>query len=536
MFSKLVSLILILCLNQGLVKAIQPVERSVGRLKISIDPRMELLSTIQLLSSNYPIINRDLPHSKDIINYFSSFSLQEAVTSTDSLLQKFGFAFDAPVSFMLHLSQPTELEPQIKFSDYLLGRSGRGDNLEKYRKAIKQFAETSNFEIFWNSKIPFYNQILDMTIADMLEKDLIKAMEDYFKETKESYNIIIAPAFRGGYAPRITDADGKVHIYACLSTNRLKDDIPYLSGDNILYYVWHEFGHSFVNPLSEKHSDKVASSSMLLEPIKNQMARQAYANWETVVNEHIIRAVHVRLIELHIDFQQSQKQLDNEKSNNFIYIEPLVDKLKDFERQSNENQITFSEFYPELLNVLDNLLKIEYWKQFDLSFQGPIRNVFVGRLSFVYPTQDLDTEALKIAQNYVIQFFNNNLPLGAGILLADTTALKTDLSEYLIMAFGTIESNLFLKEYASSFPFKIENQIIYADKEYVDKDIKFVSCVPNPHNPNHGMMIATALSNRAIQDIINLNLLGGGDDYILFLNSGTVISRGVYKKNGKWTF
>ena len=209
--SKFIGVILILCLTQGLAKAAQPIERSVGKLQISIDPRMELLATVQLLS-NYPVINRDLSYSKEILTYFEPFSSQEAVLLTNSLLQNHGFSYDAPVTFMLYLSQPPELEPQIKFSDYLLKRSGEGNNLERYRKSIKEFVETSNFEVFWNSKTSYYNQILDMTIADMGGKDLVKTMEDYFNETKESYNIVISPAFRGGYGPRISDADGREKI------------------------------------------------------------------------------------------------------------------------------------------------------------------------------------------------------------------------------------------------------------------------------------------------------------------------------------
>jgi hypothetical protein len=162
--------------------------------------------------------------------------------------------------------------------------------------------------------------------------------------------------------------------------------------------------------------------------------------------------------------------------------------------------------------------------------------VIAPKLSIIYPTQDSDTEDLRIAQDYVTQFFSV-FPPGMATLLADTVALNTDLSECGIFALGTIESNLFLKQYASTFPFKIENQTIYADKEYTDMEIKFMSCVPNPQNQELGMLICTALSNKAIQDIINLSILSGGGDYILFLDDETVISRGVYnKENEKWAF
>ena len=219
-----ISLMFFLLLNQGLVKGttIQPIERSVGKLKISIDPRMELLAAVQSLTNIQDLVNMDLPYSQEIIRYFESFSSKEAVKLTVNLQQQHGFAADAPVTFMLHLSQPAELEEKAKFSDYILNRSGKSDNLEQYRKSIKQFAEESNFEAFWNSKISFYNQILDMTIANMGEIDLIKTMEDYFHATQDSYNIIITPAFVGGKMSKISDSNGKENIYASLSTTSIK--------------------------------------------------------------------------------------------------------------------------------------------------------------------------------------------------------------------------------------------------------------------------------------------------------------------------
>jgi len=533
-------------------QTIQPVERSVGKLHISIDPRQELLSAVQLLS-NYPRGNRNLPYSKEKIDYFKSFSSQEAVAMTDSLLHKYIFSDDAPVTFMLYLSQPPELEQQIPFTDYLKGRSGGGDNLELYRKALKQFAETSNFKNFWNGKIPLYNQIMDSTVAEMGGRDLEKDVEDYFNEPKDGYNIIIMPSFTGGVGPSITDAKGKVMLYSCVGASANGGNTPYLNRDFLFMLVWHEFSHSFVNPETSKHLDRVnsASEEKLYEPIKSYMLRQGYANWETTVNEHIVRAVNIRLNELHLGAEAGKASLNNELNQGFIYIEPLVEKLKDFEIQRDKNHITFAEYYPQLLDVLDSLQKVEYWKKFNLNFSGTIIDAIDrSKLAIIYPTNDSDTEALKIAQEQALKIYNTFIQyteaakkagMSISILsLADTAALKTDLSDYGIMAYGTIESNLFLKHYASTFPFRIENQTIYADKEYTDKNLKFISSVPNPLNPKKGMSIHTALSNSALQGIDDAfyanNFAFLSVDYVLFLNQDTILSKGFYKKNEKWTF
>ena len=513
---------------------ILPLERFVGKLQISIDPRMELLATIQLIS-NYPVIDRNMSYSKDVIKYFKSFKSHKAVKTTDLLVKEHGFGYDAPVTFMLYLSQLPELNLNIPYSNYLIERADSENNLEQYRKEIKEFAEKSNFGTFWNKKIPFYNQILDMTIASMDEKDLVKVVEDYFNETQDSYNIIVSPAFRGGYGPKITDSAGKENIYACLSATAIKNGIPYLSNNGLTYYVWHEFGHSFVNPLSEKYTERVASSELLFEPIKDRMTKQAYDSWENCVNEHIIRAVNIRLFELNLDEERSKRTFYNDLSRGFIYLDPLVEKLKDFEKQRDEKKITFSDFYPELLNLLDSLQKIEYWKEVKVIFNGPINAVHrFDKIVYIYPTQDKDKKALKTAQRYALEIFNTFAKPKGGLWIADTIALRTDLSEYSIVAYGTIESNLFLKQHATSFPFRIENQTIYADQEYTDKNTKLITCLPNPFNPEKGMSIYLALSNKNIKDINSV--FHGGEDYILFLSKNYIIKNGKYSKNGKWEF
>ena len=48
------------------------------------------------------------------------------------------------------------------------------------------------------------------------------------------------------------------------------------------------------------------------------------------------------------------------------------------------------------------------------------------------------------------------------------------------------------------------------------------------------MSIYTVLSNKNIQGINSV--FHGGEDYILFLNRETILDKGYYKKNGKWTF
>ena len=542
MIYRFLSFTLFLCLNQGVVHSadIQPIERTIGKLRISIDPRMELLNAIQL-TANDPRVLRNTSYSKDILGYFKPFSSHEAVSLTDDMMNKYKFGDDAPVLLMLHSSGLPGLEQQITYTDYLKGRAGGGDHLEQYRKAIKDFARISDFEAFWNSKIPFYNRILDLTIAEMGGMDMAGALEDYYNEENDNYDIIIMPAFHGGVGPKITDNYGKETFYSCIAPTNMKDGIPYLDKGNLFFLVWHEFGHSFVNTVVDSYGDQLTTLD-LYEPIKGFMMRQGYWTWHICVQEHIVRSVHIRLYEQYLSSQKAKELLDSELKQRFIYVTPLTEKLKDFEDQRNKNNITFSEFLPQLLPVFDSLQKVKYWEQCDLNFNGPIYGPLLDvKVAIIYPTDDKDIEGLEIAQGEAKQIFDFITRFKDGItLIADTEALNMDLSEYGILAYGTIESNLFLKRHAAAFPFKIKDQAIYADKKYTDKDLMLLTCVPNPLNPLKGMSVHTATSNRAIQGInqpfIDSDFPFMETDYILFFNREDVLNRGEYKKNASWTF
>lgn len=530
----LITLTIVLTLiSNAFGQNLKPIERKVGKLNISIDPRMELLSVIQILSS-YQNVVKTSDYSKDILDYFGSFSTSKAVIMTDELLKKQKFSFDAPVAFMLHFSQVPELKQHTPYSEYLLNRGGGKDRLDNYRSEIQQFAIETDFAKFWKSKGEFYNKIIDLTFSELGNQDLVKILEDYFNESQNNYNIIISPSFKGGYGPSLPSANGKLDVYSCLTATSNKNGVPFLNRDALSYYVLHEFGHSFVNPEASKYLERIQTTSKLFSPIMSDMAKMAYGNWGICVNEHILRAAHIRMKSLSSNQVNISSLINQEKSNRFIYIEPLIKKLIVFEIQRDQNKITFADFFPKMLDVLDSLLKTDYEKLAEIKFLGPINSVMRNqKLAWILPTNDKDTSSLKEAHNYIKKMFERfNSP--GSILITDSIALKTNLASYGLMVYGPIESNLFLTKYKSLLPFKIENHTLFADNEYKNESLKLISCIPNPMNPQKGMAIYTAFSTRNIVDINNV--FHGPEDYIIFINKDSVLTKGFFNKISDWKF
>lgn len=519
-------------INSFKISYLEPIQKQVGKLNISVDPRLELLCAIQGMS-DYQYIQRNNPYFNAVQSYFASSTDLQAISITNKLAG-FGFSYDAPVTFMLYLTYPNECKPRLPYSDYLIKRAQGEQHLIEYQNAIHEFAVKTEFNRFWEQNKSFYNRIIDLSASGLSETDWIFALEKYFNSSHNSYNIIVSPLLRGGYGPSIPTENGKRDLYACLSLEwKGNDSIPYLDRNNFLIYLWHEFGHSFVNPEVEKYPEIVERTSLLFKPIQDKMTNQAYGNWITCINEHIVRAINIRLTEKYIGQAEADRLLKNELSNYFVYIEPILEQLKKYEDKREKEDITFSDYIPDLLQVFDSISNTDYKALSDLPFSGPINNAFqTNKTVVIYPTNRLSNESLEETKKYVEEIHNRFFK--KGLLIPDTVAINADLSDCSLIVYGTIQNNLFLKKQESQLPFKIKDNTIIADRAYSESGLRFITCLPNPQNNKLGMVIYTAISNKDIPDINNV--FHGPEDYVLFINRDQVLKKGFYKKVGKWEF
>jgi hypothetical protein len=523
--------LILTCLGySAMSQVIDPVSANAGKLKISVDPRLELLCAVQSLA-DYPFLNRQPAYSRELMQFFRKDSAMEAVTMTTRLLKDFGFAYDAPVDLILRLTSPPRLRQTHPYPARALERAGGKLNLEKYRRALRQFASGSDFMLFWKQKIPFYQKMVEYTVAELGGRDPVGTINAWFNESKNSYTVILSPALAGGYGMRIPSTGGNEDIFACLNTDRINDGIPYYSKDGLTNYLYHEFSHSFVNPLTDKFLPLVEATYPLFEPIREEMEEMSYGRWITCINEHIVRAVHIRILQTTGQAIFAGSLLDMEKSRRFVYIDPVLNKLKKFEQERDNQKITFKQFYPELMAVFDSLAYEDNQELIDPIFSGPVQSVLgKQKVTIIYPTADSDTLVLKNIFNYTssIQKMKGN----AAILLADTAAVKADLSDAWIMAYGTVESNLFLKKYSSSFPFRITGDTLYTDRKFSGSNLRLITCLPNPQNPRRGMLVNTATQNTSLKGVqIPLKA-----DYLVFEDVNKLLQNGFYIKSPQWEF
>jgi len=322
---------------------------TVGRLNVTIDPRIELLSAVQLLSDYFGITEYDFSYKKDVLRYFSDYKSHEAVKIFKEMSDG-GFNYDAPPHAMLHLSDPPLLEIETEYCNYVIHRANGKEKLDEFVNALRNFSLQTNFGDFYSQHLPFYNDSLRNVCSELGEIDVVGELEEYYGMEKRSYTLILAPLFhRGGYGPRIENNDG-VDVYCIIGPLKVKNDKPdFGSKQRLRTLLWHEFGHSFINPLTEKHKKEVSEYSDRFSYVKDRIPK-AYNNWETYVNELFIRAVVIRLTDIHVGEKAAKHLLEYEKSKGFVQIDEIIEKLREYE-ENRDKYKNFDDFYPELIRT-----------------------------------------------------------------------------------------------------------------------------------------------------------------------------------------
>ncbi len=528
-FLGMVSLLIIVVLSGSVLAS-----TSEHQLQVKVDPRIELLSVVQLLSGYMRINSLDLEYKDEILDYFQAYQNHQAVKIFKGLANA-GFSYDAPPTAMLYLSQPPELEYKVPFTDYLKQRAGGERKLRQFVDSLRDFAVESNFIAFYNQHQAFYEQLVEGVKDKIEDEDYVADLEGYYRSSQEGYYIILAPLFHaGGYGPRVEIQENRYNIYNICGPSNEEEQKPIFGSEwNLCYLVWHEFSHSFINPLTEQYSHEVGQYSSLLAPIAEKMKSQAYPNWSTVVNEHIVRAVTARLTYLKYGKTAGDTVLRNEKNRGFVYIEDLTKALEEYE--NSQEYSNFEEFYPEILKVFKKLLESDLGEDYYTTvFRGPINSASQDRDSVVLiiPTNENDKKDIEGIKQYVTKvkemFFKESA------VLTDIEALKNDLSTKSILAYGTIEGNLWLKEHSSLFPFLIKRDKIIADKTYHGEDLRHISALPNPYNEKRALVIYTA---QQAEDIVGINkVYHGPTDYVVASGEEVLQSADYGVKEEQWEY
>jgi hypothetical protein len=155
---------------------------------------------------------------------------------------------------------------------------------------------------------------------------------------------------QGGFGPRLPVGEGEYLGYSIVGPDGMAGNQPTYSLHHLRELVWHEFGHSFVNPLTAARHDQLQANLDHFVPLATRMEKTGYPTWESCVNEHLIRAITARLMFRVVGEEAGAKAVQEEVSRGFVYVPALCRQLAEYETQRAA--------YPNLAAFLPRLLEV----------------------------------------------------------------------------------------------------------------------------------------------------------------------------------
>lgn len=333
------------------------IEKNIGSLSIRVDYRTELLGIIELISDyrkKYPHLLRKYANKlyiEQIEDKFMKFSDHKVVEIFNSLVIKHGFAYDAPIALFLQLDENLncdKLDPHI-FDHRLVN----DNDVYELIKLLPDFAKEIDFESFYLNNTKRYEMFINEVKNELEKFDFIEFMTGYYGISCNKNFVVNLIPFQtnGNYG-----ANNANNIFASIGVHdgpQKEEEIYKVNGFNLSCLLFHEFSHSFINPLTDQYN-LISENNPIFNEVKEKMKKQAYNDNSTIINEHIIRALTMR----YIYFSGKEKdyyhrQIQREKDIGFLYIENIINSLIEYENNRTIYK-TISDYYPV---IITNIIK-----------------------------------------------------------------------------------------------------------------------------------------------------------------------------------
>lgn len=324
-----------------------------------VDQRVELLSIVFRLAGNKEYITTDnVSYVNAIHQHFDKFVDHPLVKYARLLRDSDGISYDAVMTMAVHLKYPPNFDIVDPFLTNETGQRWDAAHAQKFVLLLRQFYEDTDCNVFFQSHKGDY-ELAQQRFNSLFEKlDVNWYYKFYGKVPDESFNVIIGLGNgRGNYGPHINLPGGSQKIYAIIGASSFDSSgAPTFESSAYLPTLIHEFNHSFVNYLTEKHHQQLnGAGAAIFEKEREEMQRQAYPEWEIMMNEALVRASVVMYLKDHnTDTAIADRELKLQMARGFVWIRALVKLLEQYEKQRSTYP-TIESFMPEIVRFYDAL-------------------------------------------------------------------------------------------------------------------------------------------------------------------------------------
>jgi Domain of unknown function (DUF4932) len=319
-------------------------------MQVVVDPRIELMGILQLLAGSDLSTRYDFAYRRAVTTHFAPWMQHPAVTQMRHMRDA-GFAFDAVPTLFLHCTPTPDLRVMMPLPPEMLIRAGGMEQVTTLVTTVGSFVADSQFQAFITDAQPLFDMVVRHTrpVVEAATADLAAYVG---VPLDQSWVVLGLLLHHGGFGVQVeTMADAGVDAYAVIGPAGVEADQPTF-GDApwVAELTQHELAHSVINPLTGHYAAEVKDAANQHAAIAEVMAAQAYATWPTIVNEHIIRAITIRLAAQRAGAITAARLAEAEQQRGFMYLPQLLNHLIAYEQQ-REQYPTIADYYPTLLRA-----------------------------------------------------------------------------------------------------------------------------------------------------------------------------------------
>lgn len=310
-----------------------------------VDERTELMCIVARLAGYSEYCTTDNKAYVDaIMKHFSGHANHPLIDFARKIRSERNMAYDAVAAMSMALEPPPKLTLRVPIAQIDSPRWDE-ETANRFVELLQDFYAASDCHAFFKSQAGYYKEV-EKSMRDMY-KDFNNNWfpEFYGDPSPKSFTIIFGPALgNNNYGSRVRHPGKSDEIYSVTSI---------YSTSSIIV---HEFNHSYANPLVERHIASLEEpGKRLFGKCEQQMKKQAYSTWETMIKEYIVRAATIRYMMANKASEQAiQVDMMQNVWRGFAYMPGLVRLLDNYEK-NRDKYPTLDDFMPEFVSYFEQV-------------------------------------------------------------------------------------------------------------------------------------------------------------------------------------
>lgn len=323
-----------------------------------VNENVELMSILSRMAG-FPEYNMDMAgrYIKDMDNYFKDNTEHPAVHYMKELRNKYGISYDAVMSMAVHLDNRNGTLSLIEEVTPNLDDRWTDVDKDEFLSCLNSFYKNTKFNEFFKSQKDIYEKGIKSFQYNVTNHvDFNWFSNFYGSEPQENYSIIIGFCNGGGNYGVTRQLKGQnKDVFAIVGYFVNEEDVP-MYNKRYLPTLIHEFNHSFINhyldenkyPKHVKQLDSAANDLYMNSQMS--MSQQAYGNWQTMINESLVRAAVIcYMLDKEYKPEEIKDVLLEQIQRNFRWMPELVSLLRKYEKK-HAKYGNFEDFYPDIID------------------------------------------------------------------------------------------------------------------------------------------------------------------------------------------